>query len=103
MGNVQKGIGSDKRKKDTGNRTLCPYRNFNQAIISWYYSRTFVNQLLDFSSDLSFRMDVSDKSLSSLNLLLEWIALYSTQDKFYLFLEQEYQMWPKLVVSNTKT
>ena len=29
----KKGAGNDKQVKDTGNRTLCPYRNFSQAII----------------------------------------------------------------------
>ena len=29
----KKGAGNDKQGKDTGNRTLCPYRNFSQAII----------------------------------------------------------------------
>ena len=29
----KKGAGNDKQGKDAGNRTLCPYRNFSQAII----------------------------------------------------------------------
>ena len=29
----KKGAGNDKQGKDVGNRTLCPYRNFSQAII----------------------------------------------------------------------
>ena len=41
----KKGTGNDKQGKDTGNRTLCPYRNFSQAIItftqSWMLSRIF--------------------------------------------------------------
>ena len=32
-GNVQKGTGNDKQIKDAGNRTLCPYKSFSQAII----------------------------------------------------------------------
>ena len=28
----KKGTGNDKQGKDAGNRTLCPYRNFSQAI-----------------------------------------------------------------------
>ena len=28
----EKGTGNDKQRKDPGNRTLCPYRNFSQAI-----------------------------------------------------------------------
>ena len=28
----KKGTGDDKQGKDAGNRTLCPYRNFSQAI-----------------------------------------------------------------------
>ena len=31
-----KGTGNDKQGKDAGNRTLCPYRSFSQAIISSY-------------------------------------------------------------------
>ena len=29
----KKGAGNNKQGKDTGNRMLCPYRNFSQAII----------------------------------------------------------------------
>ena len=28
----KEGTGNDKQRKDEGNRTLCPYRNFSQAI-----------------------------------------------------------------------
>ena len=28
----KKGVGNDKQGKDAGNRTLCLYRNFSQAI-----------------------------------------------------------------------
>ena len=35
----KKGTGNDKQGKDAGNRTLCPYRNFSQAI------KTRINQL----------------------------------------------------------
>ena len=28
----KEGTGNDKQGKDAGNRTLCPYRNFSQAI-----------------------------------------------------------------------
>ena len=28
----KKGAGNDKQEKDAGNRTLCPHRNFSQAI-----------------------------------------------------------------------
>ena len=28
----KKGTGNDKQRKDAGNRTICPYRNFSQAI-----------------------------------------------------------------------
>ena len=28
----KKGAGNDKQGKDAGNRTLCPYRSFSQAI-----------------------------------------------------------------------
>ena len=30
----KKGTGNNKQRKDAGNRTLCPYRNFSQAIIT---------------------------------------------------------------------
>ena len=30
----KKGAGNDKQGKDAGNRTLCPYSNFSQAIIA---------------------------------------------------------------------
>ena len=32
----KKGAGNDKHGKDAGNRTLCPYRNFTQAINALY-------------------------------------------------------------------
>ena len=33
---IQKGTGDDKQRKDAGNRTLYPYRNFNRTIIRSY-------------------------------------------------------------------
>ena len=36
----KKGTGNDKQGKDAGNRTLCPYRNFSQAIIHYIPSFT---------------------------------------------------------------
>ena len=33
----KKGAGNDKQGKDAGNRLLCPYRNFSQAIIFIYF------------------------------------------------------------------
>ena len=30
----KKGTGNDKQRKDAGNRMLCAYRNFSQAIIA---------------------------------------------------------------------
>ena len=56
----KKGTGNDKQGKDAGNRTLCPYRNFSQAIMpsirealrryelfdcfeSWFHTSTFPN------------------------------------------------------------
>ena len=32
----KKGAGNDKQGKDVGNRTLCPYRNFSQALNDLY-------------------------------------------------------------------
>ena len=32
----KKGTGNDKQGKDAGNRMLCPYRNFSQAINAIY-------------------------------------------------------------------
>ena len=43
----KKGAGNDKQGKDAGNRTLCPYRNFSQAI------RIRTNTVLKFHIDLS--------------------------------------------------
>ena len=37
----KKGAGNDKQRKDAGNRTLCPYRNFSQAI-SFSYCAIFL-------------------------------------------------------------
>ena len=34
---TKKGTGNDKQGKDAGNRTLCPHRNFSQAIITASY------------------------------------------------------------------
>ena len=36
----KKGAGNDKQGKDAENRTLCPYRNFSQAIRPLYGQRT---------------------------------------------------------------
>ena len=35
----KKGAGNDKQGKDAGNRTLCPYKNFSQAIQIFTTSR----------------------------------------------------------------
>ena len=40
----KKGAGNDKQGKDAGNRTLCPHRNFSQAII---YSTARAIQLIN--------------------------------------------------------
>ena len=34
----KKGAGNDKQEKDAENRTLSPYRNFSQAIMTIYHS-----------------------------------------------------------------
>ena len=40
----KKRTGNNKRRKDAGNRTLCPYRNFSQAITNFieYVESTFI-------------------------------------------------------------
>ena len=38
----KKWAGNDKQGKDAGNRTLCPYRNFSQAIM---YSIVFTHNV----------------------------------------------------------
>ena len=48
----KKGAGNDKQGKDAGNRTLCPHRNFSQAIIRSIVSGTDI--LLSTVHSLSF-------------------------------------------------
>ena len=61
----KKGAENDKQGKDAGNRTLCPYRNFSQAIRSsnadW---ETFSTLALNF--DLEELESLKSRSLGSL-------------------------------------
>ena len=61
----KKGAGNDKQGKDKGNRTLCPNRNFSQAIKSCkkrppHYPRIHVipiqEDILDNLPDLEFQL-----------------------------------------------
>ena len=47
----KKGAGNDKQVKDKGNRTLCPYRNFSQAIMVSTISTEYkIKQVFKWSS-----------------------------------------------------
>ena len=50
----KKGAGNDKQGKDAGNRTLCPYRNFSQAINSFTHQNKKSRSRID-------RIYVTDK------------------------------------------
>ena len=49
----KKGTGNDKQGKDAGNRTLCPYRNFSQAI---NFRIDGPDRLYGFRSKLKYRI-----------------------------------------------
>ena len=53
----KKGTGNDKQGKDAGNRTLCPYRNFSQAINS--NNKNFISQNLKVVGPLGGKFDFS--------------------------------------------
>ena len=79
----KKGAGNDKRGKDAGNRTLCPYRNFSQAIICII----FINTL--------YMVNSNDIGLQSSRLLLfpfvfkiRIMSAIFQSDKTLLFLPQ---------------
>ena len=46
----KKGAGKDKQGKDAGNRMLCPYRNFSQAIkqhiTHWLFETTALRYII---------------------------------------------------------
>ena len=55
----KKGAGNDKQGKDAGNRMLCPYRNFSQAImvILWPHLFFYVpSMLLMYEVDLQIAL-----------------------------------------------
>ena len=64
----KKGAGNDKQGKNAGNRTLCPYRNFSQAI----------NGCVDgFSSRVMFlQCSTNNKAATVLNLLMNAVETY---------------------------
>ena len=49
----KKGAGNDKQGKDAGNRTLCPYRNFSQAIIN---AERVIVKKENFKAEIIFNM-----------------------------------------------
>ena len=58
----KKGTGNDKQGKDAGNRTLCPYRNFSQAISKctesfiFHFYPSYVNGFKKFLWDGEFNL-----------------------------------------------
>ena len=58
----KKGAGNDKQGKDAGNRTLCPYRNFSQAIkiMNEYSIYLFCITIKDLSISFSKVVTVQD-------------------------------------------
>ena len=62
----KKGTGNDKQRKDEGNRTLCLYRNFSQAII------TYTHILMALEQDI-----VSHQFRGFLPVTLEVIKVHS--------------------------
>ena len=59
----KKGAGNDKQVKDAGNRTLCPYRNFSQAIIRC------IERLLDLGT-VTFSLRLTVHADFSWNIIL---------------------------------
>ena len=48
----KEGTGNDKQRKDAGNRMLCPYRNFSQAIKHAQQQKWFRHEKENFCSDV---------------------------------------------------
>ena len=85
----KKGAGNDKQGKDAGKRTLCPYRNFSQAIIvnisksghkdAQYTTPFYANTgkpWLDIK--LTFKISITVKERFSVNCVL-----FESKRKFY--------------------
>ena len=70
----KKGTGNDKQGKDAGNRTLCPYRNFSQAIKEYadralfHLNRTGMGGALNIYSINLFLNAVKRNSVNFFNL-----------------------------------
>ena len=58
----KKGAGNDKQVKDAGNRTLCPYRNFSQAIkVVYFIKKRFDSVSMAFIKKGKFSGVLSEK------------------------------------------
>ena len=75
----KKGAGNDKQGKDAGNRTLCPHRNFSQAIIAsfnycpvvWYFSTFKQMQKIERIQERALRFILNDYNLDYDSLLVK--------------------------------
>ena len=72
----KKVAGNDKQRKDAGNRTLCPYRNFSQAIITLVVSTLSTNSLkiakriCQFSQYLGTKLDMLFEIAKSVEIII---------------------------------
>ena len=67
----KKGAGNDKQGKDAGNRTLCPYRNFSQAIIHFIDWDKFPNSIKCWH----FKVEAGKHSLQG-NFMVKTVKLW---------------------------
>ena len=55
----KKGTGNDKQGKEAGNRTLCPYRNFSQAITALLESSAQIRKSYGLSTNFFLKFILS--------------------------------------------
>ena len=72
----KKGAGNDKQGKDAGNRTLCPYRNFSQTIMS-----SIQVQVEEIKQTLSYHTNVTNVNEPSPALIEPWSSQIKSTSK----------------------
>ena len=100
----KKGTGNDKQGKDAGNRTLCPYRNFSQAIsIFTKGSCVWEYCCLSLCFSLTSASDSSETGWLSGHLLLEVGMALSTAVLIAVTIKSTYlsRSWVDLISSRT--
>ena len=73
----KKGTGNDKQGTDAGNRTLCPYRNFSQAV-KWYTVHSLLKREMQVELIRVYLEETSRPSHSLVKFCYAALALHET-------------------------